>query len=131
GARRRGPGPSGRGGHEGVLDRLLGHVDVAEHPDQHGHGPAVLLAEDTLDLRGGGGGHAGAQSPGSPWKGRTSLGRVVASARRARPPGAPGRGGTWLGGVLPPASRAAPARAASGWGASTMVNPPMCSLPSV
>ena len=40
---------------ERVLDRLLGDVDVAEDADQDGHRAAVLLAEHTLDLRGGDG----------------------------------------------------------------------------
>ena len=95
----------GRG--ERVLDGLLGDVDVAEDPDQDGDRPAVLLAEDPLDLGGGTGRHARAQSPGSPWNGRTSIGRVVARA-----------------------SRRPQSRAASRSGARTMVNPPMCSLPS-
>jgi hypothetical protein len=38
----------GRG--EGVLNGLLGDVDVAEGADQDGDGAAVLLAEDTFDL---------------------------------------------------------------------------------
>src|SRR5690606_28467989 len=55
---------------ERVLHRLLGDVDVAEHPDQHRHGPAVLLPEDPLDQI-------------SPWNGRTSIGRPVARVYRA------------------------------------------------
>jgi hypothetical protein len=37
---------------ERVLDRLLGDIDVTEDTDQDGHRATVLLAEDTLDLRG-------------------------------------------------------------------------------
>ena len=37
-------------GHERVLDRFLGEVDVAEEADQAGHRPARLRAEDPLDL---------------------------------------------------------------------------------
>jgi len=37
------------GHHEGLLDRLLGEVDVAEEADQCGHGTAELLAEGQLD----------------------------------------------------------------------------------
>jgi hypothetical protein len=39
-----------RGG-EGVLDRILGDVDVAERADQDRHRPTVLLTEHTRDLR--------------------------------------------------------------------------------
>jgi hypothetical protein len=46
---------------ERVLDRLLGDLDVTEDADQDGHRAAVLLAEDTLDLRGGEIRHAGDQ----------------------------------------------------------------------
>src|SRR6185503_13066609 len=46
----RGP-PLDRDG-ECVLDRLLGDVDVAEDADQDRDRASVLLAEDTLDLRG-------------------------------------------------------------------------------
>ena len=59
------PPLDGRG--ERLLDRLLGDVDVAEGPDQHRDGAAVLLTEDILDLRGGDGGHADpAQAPVPP-----------------------------------------------------------------
>ena len=60
-------------GDEGVLDRLLGEVDVAEDADQDGDRAAVFLAEDTFDLRRVGG--HGAQPSVSSWKGRTSTGR--------------------------------------------------------
>lgn len=36
--------------HEGLAGRLLGDVDVTESAYQRGHDPAVLLAEDPLDL---------------------------------------------------------------------------------
>jgi hypothetical protein len=38
---------------EGVLDRFLGEVKVAEAAGQDGHRATVLLAEDPFDLRGG------------------------------------------------------------------------------
>ena len=65
---------------ERVLDRLLGDVDVAEDADQDRHRAAVLLAEDTLDLRG-----CGAQYSASSWNGRTSIGSVVARASLRAP----------------------------------------------
>jgi hypothetical protein len=55
--RQAGVGPALHRGRERVLDRLLGDVDVTEDADQGGHGAAVLLAEDALDLRGGGSRH--------------------------------------------------------------------------
>ena len=46
-----GPGPPpGRLG-ERVLHRVFGGVDVTEDAGQDGHGPAVLGAEDALDVR--------------------------------------------------------------------------------
>ena len=36
---------------EGLLDRVLGEVDVAEDADQGGHRPTGLLAEDPADQR--------------------------------------------------------------------------------
>ena len=80
-------------------------VDVAEDADQDRHRAAVLLAEDALDLR--------AERTGTrasvlvAWNGRTSTGSVVARA-----------------------SLRAQASAASRSGASMIVKPPMCSLPS-
>ena len=44
-----GPLPQGEG--EGLLDRVLGEVDVAEDADQGGHRPTGLLAEDPADQR--------------------------------------------------------------------------------
>ena len=101
------PALHGRG--ERVLDRLLGDVDVAEDADQDGHRAAVLRAEDPLDLGGGQGRHAG----------RSVLGRVLERPHLDRAAWSPGR-----------ACRPQPS-AASRSGALTMVNPPMCSLPSV
>jgi len=51
---RRQPGgwPPLHGRGERVLHRLLGHVDIAEDADQHGHRASVLLAEYTFNLRG-------------------------------------------------------------------------------
>ena len=46
------------GDHEGLLDRLLGEVDVTEEADQYGNRATVLSAEHTSDLRGGKGRHA-------------------------------------------------------------------------
>jgi hypothetical protein len=43
---------------EGVLDRLLGHADIAKGANQHGNGATVLLTEDTLDPCNGQVGHA-------------------------------------------------------------------------
>ena len=100
-------GPPLHGRREGVGHRLLGDVDVAEDADQDGHRAAVLRAEDALDLRRTLGIQAGGQYSGTSWNGRTSMGSVVARA----------------------ALRAQPS-AASRSGASTIQNPPMCSLPS-
>jgi hypothetical protein len=97
------PPASADGLGEGVLDRLLGDVHVPEAADQDGHRPAVLLSEGTRDLRRGYGGHA----PPC-WKGRTSMGRVVARA-----------------------AFRAQSSAASRSGASMIQSPPTCSLPSV
>ena len=41
--------PPLEGDDEGLLDRLLGEVDVAEEADQGGDGPAELLPEGLLD----------------------------------------------------------------------------------
>jgi hypothetical protein len=67
------PAPDGRG--EGVLDRFLGEVDVAEEADEDGDGPAVLGAEDGLDVD-------GRRHQSSAWcmNGRTSMAKVVALA---------------------------------------------------
>jgi hypothetical protein len=97
------PAPHGLG--EGVLDRLLGQVDVADDADQDGDRAAVLAAEHRLDLGGGQGGRVGAQSSTSPWNGRTSIGRPAASASRRPQPSAASRSGALM-----------------------MVNPAMCSL---
>ena len=86
---------------EGLLDHLLGEVEVAEPPGQRGDDLAELGAEDVLDRAVGHVGH-------SPWKGRTSTG-----PRQAFEP------------------RAAMARAASRSGASMIQNPPICSLASM
>ena len=45
--------PARRGAGEGVLDRVLGDVDVAEHADQDRDRPPVLLTEHPLDIRTG------------------------------------------------------------------------------
>jgi hypothetical protein len=37
---------------EGVLDRLLGDVDITKDPDQDGHRATVLLAKYTFNLGG-------------------------------------------------------------------------------
>jgi hypothetical protein len=55
--------PALDGGEEGILHRLLGGADVAEEAGEHGDGPAVLLAEDALDLHGRHLGHAVGQAP--------------------------------------------------------------------
>src|SRR5437588_6059116 len=73
------PALDGRG--EGVLDRLLGDVDVAEDTDQDRHGSPVLLPKYPLDVGAGEGGHAPDQpSRKTWWNGRTSIGSVVARA---------------------------------------------------
>jgi hypothetical protein len=41
--------PALHGHDEGLLDRLLGEVDVAEKADQRGHRPAELGPENVLD----------------------------------------------------------------------------------
>src|ERR1700674_3985782 len=92
---------------EGVLDRLLGNVDVAEDANQHGHRASVLFTEYTFNLRGRKGLPASDQSSLSSWNGRTSIGRVTARAS------------------LRPQSSAA-----SRSGALMMQIPPICSLPS-
>ena len=55
---------------EGVLDRFLGELDVAEEAHQHGNRAAMLAAEDRFDLR--------AQCPSM--NGRTSIGVPMARA---------------------------------------------------
>src|SRR5207248_867498 len=92
---------------ERLLDRLLGQIDVTEMAGQDGHRAAVLLAEDTIDLRGGQLRHGRCQRLAPSRTGRTSIGSVVACAS------------------LRPHSSAT-----SRSGASMTVNPPMCSLPS-
>src|SRR5262249_11275780 len=90
-----------------VLDRLLGDVDAAEDADQDGHRAAVFLTEHLFDFSRRNAGHAADQCPPLCCIGRTSIGSVVARAS-LRPH----------------------ARAASRSAALTIVNPPMCSLPS-
>ena len=80
----RGDDPAGGGGreallgpalerhHEGVLDRFLGEVDVAEEADQGRYRSSGLGAEDPLDLGRVHCGHGAAQPSGSDWNGRTS-----------------------------------------------------------
>ena len=59
--------PAPEGLDEGVLDRLLGDVDVTESADQDSNRPPVFLTEDSLDV-------CGVQSSASSWNGRTSIG---------------------------------------------------------
>jgi hypothetical protein len=44
-------GPSLERGREGVLNGILGELEVAEDPDENRNGTAPLLAEDQLDRR--------------------------------------------------------------------------------
>src|SRR5450631_1644034 len=106
---RRHPGgrPALHRSRECLLDRLFGDVDVTELADQGSDGTTVRLAESTLDFRGGEGWHGRSQSSASPWNGRTSIGRVVASAYLRAHASAESKSGTLM-----------------------MVTPPMCSLPS-
>jgi hypothetical protein len=67
-----GGGPSQHGRRERVLNRLLGDIDVAEVADQHGHGAAVVLAEEARDLIDG----RRAVHQCWSWNGRTSMGRT-------------------------------------------------------
>ncbi len=81
---------------ERILDRLLGEVDVAELARQHGHGAAVLLAEHTLDLRGGQLRHAGVspsrpRERGEPRSAASSPGPACAPTRARRRGPAPRR----------------------------------------
>lgn len=55
-------------------------TSISPTGDQEGHRAPVLLADDPLDLRGAGLGHAGRQSSASCAKDRTSMGRVVTRA---------------------------------------------------
>ena len=57
---------------EGVLDRLLGDVDVAEEADQAGDRPSGFLPEDASDGVGVDVGTAQDSTGGSSWNGRTS-----------------------------------------------------------
>jgi hypothetical protein len=59
--------PPPEGLDEGVLDRLLGDVDVTESADQDSNRPPVFLTEDSLDV-------CGVQSSASSWNGLTSIG---------------------------------------------------------
>ncbi len=92
--------PSFEGDDEGVLDRLLGEIDVAEEADQAGHRSPGFGTEDALDVD-------RAQDSGSSWKGRTSTGPAQAA--------------------LPSAAHL---RAASRSAASMTQKPPICSLAS-
>ncbi len=107
--------PAADRGGEGVLDRVLGGLDVAEDADQDSDGPAVLRAEDLLDLRGGRRAHN-----------RHDASRTRPDGRPARP----GRGGPrsaagWRGRAWRPQ-----ASASSRSAAASTVRPPTCSLPS-
>ena len=85
------------GDHEGVLDRLLGEVDVAEEADQGGHRSSRLGAEDPLDV-----GRAGRRMPGQ------SLGLVLEgpdldrAPQAALPSAAQLQGGVEVGGLDDP-----------------------------
>src|SRR6185312_4036023 len=108
----RASGQSGRrpaldGGGEGVLHRLFGVVDAAEHAHQRRDRAAIFLAEHTLDLRERKLGHASCQRKTSRM-GRTSIGSVIARASLRAQPSAASRSGAWM-----------------------IVKPPTCSLPSV
>src|SRR6202043_1101325 len=92
---------------EGVLDGLLGNIDVAEDPDQDGHRATVLLAEYMFNLGSCEARRAWYQSSASSWNGRTSIGSGIA------------RASLWLH-----------SSAASRSGALMTARPPMCSLPS-
>ncbi len=96
--------PAGRLG-ERVGHRVFGSVDVAEDAGQDGYRPAVLRAEDTLDISERG--RDQRQSPGMSTMGRTSTGSVQAR-------------------VALPAQPSAASRSA----ARITQKPPMCSLPS-
>src|SRR6185295_19760456 len=85
-------GPAGDRRHERLLHALLGEVDVAERPHEHGDRAAVLLPEDLRDRH---------------RNGCTSMGNVVASAKRRPQPSASSRSS-----------------------ASTTASPPRYSLPS-
>src|SRR5450755_1264021 len=100
--------PPGHGCGEGLLDRLLGDVDVAEDADQRGHRAAVLGAEHPGDLQVTGSGQAGYRPSPRSVNGRTSVGSPVTCVNLR-----------------------AHSSAASRSGALTTVNPPRCSLPSV
>src|ERR1700694_1753022 len=93
---------------EGILDRLLGDVDVTEATGQDRNRAPIFATEYPLDLAGGDPRRVGAQSAASSCRGLTSTGRVVARAS------------------FEPHSSAA-----SRSGALMIVNPPMCSFASV
>src|SRR5215471_14806759 len=86
---------------ERILDRLFRDAEVAEDARQDRHRAAVLSAEDAINLR------TDDQSAPGQWKGRTSIGSVVASA-----------------------ALRAHASAASRSAARMMLKPPTYSLPS-
>src|SRR5207302_2087884 len=100
-------GPPLRRRREGVLNRILGDIDVTEDPDQDRHGTTVFRAEHTLDLRCRDSRHAYGQSSVSSWNGRTSTGTAHACV------------------ALRPHSSAA----SRSWALMTQ-KPPICSLPS-
>ncbi len=99
--------PSRQGHQECILYGFFGHVDVTEHADEDGHGPAVFATEDSGDLRVARDQRGGVQASGPRPKGRTSIGRVLARV------------------IL-----AAQASAASRSGALRIQKPPRCSFPS-
>ena len=88
-------GPALDGHGERVLHGVLGEVDVAERPDEHGHRAPVLGTEDARDVRAGDPHRPTVTAqwsvgtwPGSPrsTKGRTSTGRPVTPAIRSAQP---------------------------------------------
>jgi hypothetical protein len=66
------PGPPLHGHHEGVLDGLLGQVEVAEDADEGCDRPSLLLAEQAVDDLARVGLGNGYSSPGIGMTGRTS-----------------------------------------------------------
>src|SRR6185312_6363372 len=107
GARRCAGGrPSSRRLDEGILDALLGQVDVSEHPDEDCDGAPVVLPEHALD--------AG----------------LVDARRHAHPPASFRNGRTSTGSVVALAALRAQSSAASRSGARMIQMPPMCSFPS-
>ena len=108
------PAFQGRG--EGVLDRVLGGVNVAKNADQDGHRTAVFFAENPFDVFAAKKAvHRGSQPSAPP----ADSGASVANGR------------TSMGSVVAVASRRPHSSAASRSGALMMLRPPRCSLPSV